>query len=66
MALTTPALLEAVLFSAGESVPKEKLATLLGISDSELTDTIAVLATALNGHGLTCRNNNGTGNTYRT
>ena len=53
MALTTPALLEAVLFSAGESVPKEKLATLLGISDSELTDTIAVLATALNGHGLT-------------
>jgi segregation and condensation protein B len=52
MALTTPALLEAVLFSAGESVRKERLAKLLSISDKELADTVGVLRQALSGHGL--------------
>ncbi|MDB5189185.1 MAG: scpB [Parcubacteria group bacterium] len=52
MALPTPALLEAVLFAAGESLSKKRLATILEISPEELTEAIGELHSNLNGHGL--------------
>lgn len=52
MELTTPALLEAILFSAGEAVHKKKLIELLSLTDEKFTEAVGVLRTALSGHGL--------------
>jgi segregation and condensation protein B len=52
MALTNPALLEALLFASGEALSKKKILTLLEISAAELEEAIGVLHEALKGHGL--------------
>ena len=52
MELTTPALLEAVLFSSGEAVQKKKIIELLSLTPPQLLEAIEVLRTALKGHGL--------------
>ncbi len=52
MALTTPALLEAVLFSSGEPMEKKRLLALLAVSAPELEEAIGILHEAMKGHGL--------------
>jgi segregation and condensation protein B len=52
MALSNPALLEAVLFAAGEPLTKARVMKLLDISASELAEAIGVLHKAFDGHGL--------------
>lgn len=53
MALQSPALLEALLFASGDALPKERVMSILHISKESLAEAIAVLTTALSGHGLT-------------
>lgn len=52
MALTPPATLEALLFAAGEALPKKRIVTLLEISDELLTAAISELKRDLEGRGL--------------
>lgn len=52
MSLSKPALLEAVLFAAGEPLPKKRLATILDISAKELAEATSALHQTLAGHGL--------------
>lgn len=52
MALTHSAQLQAVLFAAGESMERKRLATLLGISAEELTEAAETLRAVVEGHGL--------------
>ncbi len=52
MALTPPALLEALLFASGEAVSKKKLATLLGVKADLLAQATDALRTSLTGRGL--------------
>ena len=52
MALTPPATLEALLFAAGEALPKKRIISLLAISDELLTAAIAELRKELSGRGL--------------
>ena len=50
--LTPPAELEALLFASGEPLEKKHLATLLGITESELVLALKVLIRQLEGHGV--------------
>ncbi|MHB8860294.1 MAG: SMC-Scp complex subunit ScpB [Minisyncoccota bacterium] len=50
--LTPPAALEALLFAAGEPVPKKQLTTLLGVSPEQLATTLEALDRSLSGRGL--------------
>lgn len=52
MALTNSALLQAVLFAAGEALTKTRLAKLLEVTDEELADAVRVLHTALHDQGI--------------
>lgn len=52
MALTPPALLEALLFASGEAVSKKKLANLLGVSAGMLEQASDALRTSLAGRGI--------------
>ncbi|MDB5195290.1 MAG: scpB [Parcubacteria group bacterium] len=52
MALPHSALLEAVLFAAGEPLNKARTTKLLGLSDGDFADAVIALATALEGRGL--------------
>lgn len=52
MALPHSALLEAVLFAAGEALPKKRLEKLLEVSRAELTDATTELRDALQARGL--------------
>lgn len=52
MALTPPATLEALLFAAGEALPKKRIVSLLEISDELLAAAITALAHELEGRGL--------------
>lgn len=52
MALTPPAQLEALLFAAGEAMPKKRLAGIIGVSVDLLAKAVEVLRTDLNGRGL--------------
>ncbi|MEK7602292.1 MAG: SMC-Scp complex subunit ScpB [Patescibacteria group bacterium] len=52
MALTNPALLEAVLFASGEALTKKRVMALLDFSAEELEEASGVLREALSGHGL--------------
>ena len=50
--ITPPAALEALLFSAGEPLPKKRLAELLTISLDQLATVIEALESSLGGRGL--------------
>lgn len=52
MAATPSALLEAVLFAEGGPLSKKRLATLLGVSESALSEAAAELHQSLVGRGL--------------
>ena len=52
MALTPPATLEALLFAAGEAIPKKRIISMLVISDELLTAAVAELNRNLAGRGL--------------
>lgn len=52
MAITHPALLEAVLFAAGEAMTKSRVAKLLDITEPELASVIQELTLALTDRGL--------------
>ncbi len=52
MALTPPALLEALLFASGEPVSKKRLAALLEVTPSLLDQAADVLRDQLSGRGL--------------
>ncbi|HYD93557.1 MAG TPA: SMC-Scp complex subunit ScpB [Candidatus Paceibacterota bacterium] len=52
MALTPPAQLEALLFAAGEAMPKKRLASVIGVSPALLDKAIEALRTELSGRGL--------------
>jgi segregation and condensation protein B len=52
MALTTSALLEAVLFASGEPLPKARLAKLLEVTQAELSTATEELASSLKEGGL--------------
>lgn len=52
MALTPPATLEALLFAAGEALPKKRILTLLDISAELLAAATAELKKELTGRGL--------------
>lgn len=53
MALTPPATLEALLFAAGEALPKKRIVSLLEITDELLAAAITELKKGLEGRGLT-------------
>ena len=53
MSLPAESLLEALLFAAGEPLPKKRLATLLGISPDALQTAADGLRATLEGRGLT-------------
>ena len=50
--LTPPAALEALLFAAGEPLPKKQLSALLGISPEQLAAVIEALSASMPGRGL--------------
>lgn len=52
MALTPPAQLEALLFAAGEALPKKRLAGIIGVSPDLLQKAIDALRSDLSGRGL--------------
>lgn len=52
MALTPPATLEALLFAAGEALPKKRIVSLLEISDELLSAAVTELKKELTGRGL--------------
>ncbi len=52
MALTPPALLEALLFASGEPVSKKRLAELLKVTPALLDQAVSVLRDSLVGRGL--------------
>lgn len=52
MALTPPATLEALLFAAGEALPKKQIISLLDISDELLAAAVTELKKELEGRGL--------------
>lgn len=53
MALTPPALLEAILFAAGEPLSKKRLSSMLGVSPELLTQATMVLRESLSNRGVT-------------
>jgi segregation and condensation protein B len=53
MAGTAGAMLEAVLFAAGEPLTKKRLATVLGIKSEDIKDAVAELRASLTGRGIT-------------
>lgn len=53
MALTPPAQLEALLFAAGEAMPKKRLASIIGVSADLLTLAVDALRADLTSRGLT-------------
>jgi segregation and condensation protein B len=59
MALAPQATLEAILFAAGESMHKKRLAALFEVSVDVLQQAIDELASSLNGRGLTLIETNG-------
>lgn len=50
--LTPPAALEALLFAAGEPIPKKQLATLLDVSPEQLATVLEALSRSMSGRGL--------------
>lgn len=52
MALTPPATLEALLFAAGEALPKKRIASILSISNDLLAAAVTALKSDLAGSGL--------------
>ena len=50
--ISPPAALEALLFAAGEPLPKKQLTELLGISADQLSTALEALGRSLAGHGL--------------
>lgn len=52
MALSPTATLEALLFAAGEPLPKKRLATLMGVSTETLQEAANELRTSLDSRGL--------------
>lgn len=50
--ITPPAAIEALLFASGEPLEKKRIATLLGIKESELALAIKALMQQLDGHGV--------------
>ena len=50
--MTPPAQLEALLFAAGEAVPKKQLAALLDVSDTDVAAALAALRAELAGRGI--------------
>lgn len=52
MALTPPALLEALLFSAGEPIEKKRLASLIGVTPEMLLQAVEALKGDLTSRGL--------------
>jgi segregation and condensation protein B len=52
MQLTPPALLEALLFAAGEPIGKKRLASLIGVSPDMLSKAAEILKEELSGRGI--------------
>jgi segregation and condensation protein B len=50
--LTPPAQLEAILFAAGEALPKKRLASIIGVTPGTLQQAIDALRTELSNRGL--------------